>query len=236
MQWRDAVLASLHSYCVRHSTRVVERQQFISEQLPVIVTAVGSQGLTPHQTLSRILQELRDEGVLQFLERGYYLLLDAPIDVESEDLTDEAIDVALRANRLKLGKVETGDQVCRARRRKGQDRLRKLATEYYGSRCATCDITDLGLLIASHILGWAEAPEHRGDLTNVICLCRIHDALFERGYWSLDGEYGFVKRTSPHSQLIQLILDRMEPFHLPTAFPPSPEFLRAHRARFGLSG
>jgi hypothetical protein len=235
MQWRDAVLASLHSYCARHTTRVIERQQFISEELPVITEATDSHGLTPNQTLSRILQELRDYGLVQFLERGYYLLLDASIDVESEDLTDEALDLALQANRLKLGKIETDNQVCLARRRKGQNRLRKLVTELYGLRCATCDITDLELLIASHIVAWAEAPEHRGDLTNVICLCRIHDALFERGYWSLDDDLGLLKRPTPQSCLIQLILDRMEPFNLPAAFRPEPEFLRVHRVRSGLS-
>src|SRR5437879_2043194 len=126
MQWRDAVLASLHSYCTRHATRAVERQRFIGEELSVITAVTASPGLTPDQTLSRILQELRDEGLVQFLERGYYLLLDAPINVESEDLTDEAIDFAIRANKLRLGKVETDDKVCLARRRKGQDRLRKL--------------------------------------------------------------------------------------------------------------
>ncbi len=163
MQWRDAVLNSLRSFSIRNKTRSVERQQFIAEELPVIIGATSSQGLTPHQTLSRIFQELRDEGLIEFLERGHYLLLDAPIDVESEDLTDEAIDFALLASKLKLGKVETEDKMCLARRRKGQDRLRKLVTGFYGLRCAACDVTDSGLLIASHIVAWAEAPEHRGQ-------------------------------------------------------------------------
>ncbi len=129
MQWRDAVLASLHSYCGRHSTRVVERQQFLGEELPVIISTTVSRGITPDQTLGRILQELRDEGLVEFLERGRYLLLDAAIDVESEDLTDEALDLAIRANKLKLGQVETSTEICLARRRRGQQRLRQLVTE-----------------------------------------------------------------------------------------------------------
>jgi hypothetical protein len=235
MQWREAVIDSLRSYSARHTTRSIERQQFIAEELPVITTATASQGLTPHQTLSRILQELRDEGLIEFLERGHYLLLDTPIDVESEDLTDEAIDFALRASKLKLGKIETDDKVCLTRRRKGQARLRKLVTEYYGWRCATCDVTDSGFLIASHIVGWAEAPEHRGDLRNVICLCRIHDALFEHGYWSLDNNLAYIKRSSCNSHLIELILEKMEPFRLPNDFHPLPQFLQVHRVRSGFS-
>jgi HNH endonuclease len=233
MQWREAVLSSLHSYCVRHNTRSIERQQFIEEELPVIVNMTNSQGLTPDQTLSRNLQELGEEGVIQRLQRGQYLLLDTPIDVESEDLTDEEIDLALRVSKLKLGKIETDDKICFARRHKGQDRIRKLVTGFYGGRCASCDVTDPGLLIASHIATWAEAPEHRGDLRNVICLCRIHDALFESGYWSLDENLGYVKRTPSTSRLVQLVLENMEPFRLPDEFHPSPQFLQVHRARCG---
>ncbi len=101
--------------------------------------------------------------------------------------------------------------------------------ELYGSCCAVCDIADHGLLITSHIVGWAAGPEHRGDLTNVICLCRIHDALFERGYWSLDDGLGLFKRALPQSRLIQLLLDRMESFRSPAVFRPSASFLRIHR-------
>ncbi len=231
MQWRDAVLASLHSYCARHATRVVERQRFITEELQVITAATNSQGLTPEQTLSRNLQELRDSGTLQFLKSGHYLLLDSPLDVESEDLTDEALDLALRSSKLRFGKVETGEQLALTRRRKGQDRIRVLTRETYGSRCAVCDIADADLLIASHIVAWAEAVEHRGDLTNVICLCRIHDALFERGYWSLGDDFSLLKRPVPQSRFLSLVLDQTGPFRLPQAFPPSSQFLHAHRSR-----
>lgn len=235
MSWRETVLTSLHAHSARHQTRVVERQQFISEEMSVIVAGTGSAGLTPNQTLSRVFQELRNDGLLEFLERRSYLLLDKPIDVETEDLTDEALDWAIKANKLKIGTVETKDQVGLARRRRGQDRIRTLITQYYESRCAICDITDLGLLIASHIVAWAEAPEHRGDLTNVICLCRIHDALFERGYWSLDDNLGVLKRRSTQSRLIHLILDHMDSFRSPIAYQPMPQFLQIHRVHAGFS-
>jgi hypothetical protein len=235
MQWRDAVLASLRSYSARHQSRVVERQQFIAEELGDIAAATGSSGATPSQTLSRILQELRDAGLLEFLERGHYLLLDAPIDIEAEDLTDEAVDVALKANKLKLGNVETADQTMTARRRRGQDRLRRLVLSSYGVQCAVCDVTDLNLLIASHIVGWAEAPEHRGDLTNVICLCRIHDCLFERGYWSLDDGLRVLRQVPTTSAMLQLILEHTTSFRVPPAFGPASGFLQMHRIRSGFA-
>src|SRR5207253_8233060 len=99
MGWRDAVLSSLRSFRQRHGTRMITRQEFITEELPRIISATGSTGRTPQQTLSRILQELRDEGLVEFLGDGSYFLQDATIDIDEEDLTDEAIDHAIRARR-----------------------------------------------------------------------------------------------------------------------------------------
>jgi hypothetical protein len=234
VQWRDAVLNSLREFANRHRTRTVERQQFIAEELPSIASTTSSTGSTPSQTLSRVLQELRDSGYIQFLDRGYYLLLDQLIDVDFEELTDEALDFALQANKLRLGYVETDNQVCLARRRKGQSRLRKLVMEYYGRQCAACDVKDGRLLVASHIATWSDAPQHRGDLTNVICLCRVHDSLFEFGYWALDDDFHIIKARSNGSSLIQILLDNMMSFRLPTHFAPGTRFIQQHRAKANL--
>jgi hypothetical protein len=156
------------------------------------------------------------------------------INVEDVDLTNEEIDRALRANRLRIGIVPTGSEQALARRRKGQARIHDLTAENYLGRCAVCDVTDPALLIASHIVGWAEAPEHRGDLSNVICLCRMHDALFETGYWSLRDDWTLVKQGDITSKSIRHILEGMITFQLPEAFPPAPRFLSQHRERAGL--
>ena len=235
MKWRDAVLLSLHAFSARHRTRAVERQPFLTEELASIAAATGSVGATPEQTLSRNLQQLRDDGLLEFLGNGSYLLLDSPLDAEAEDLSDEALDYAIRAGRLKLGRVETEVRPAVARRRKGQDRLRSLTLEGYAGRCAVCDVSDLGLLIASHIVRWADAPEHRGELANVVCLCRFHDALFENGYWSLTDDLQLVKRASQSSRMVAAVLDAARTFRSPHSFPPDPEYARRHRARSGLS-
>jgi hypothetical protein len=79
VRWRDAVLLSLRSFCNRHQTRAIERQAFLAEELDIIAAATGTVGLTPEQTLSRNLQALRDEGLVQFLGNGSYLLLDSPL-------------------------------------------------------------------------------------------------------------------------------------------------------------
>lgn len=235
MNWRDAVLASLRRYCDRHGTRLILRESLLDDELGSIVDAAQSKGKTPGQTLSRVLQGLRDEGLVEFLKSGHYLLLEQPVDVDREDLPDDAIDAALKVDRLQLRDIETADQQIVARRRKGQDRIRALILSAYGSQCAVCDIAESRMLVASHIVGWAESPAHRGMLANVLCLCRIHDALFEGGYWSLGDDLEILRRNAVRSEMIGLILGRTERFREPTEFCPKPEFLRIHRTRFGFA-
>jgi hypothetical protein len=234
MRWKQAVLFSLQSYGGRHGTRIIDRSSFIAEELDRITSATTSKGATPAQTLSRVLQELRDDHVLEFVGPGKYLLLDAPFDVEYEDLPDEAIDHALRANRLRIGTVPTDTHESIARRRRGQQRLRALTIENYESCCAVCDISDRVLLVASHILGWAEAPMYRGNLANVICLCRVHDALFETGYWSLEDDLVLLKRGRVSSSTLRSILGAMTVFRRPLSHSPDRNFVKVHRERMRL--
>jgi hypothetical protein len=155
------------------------------------------------------------------------------INVEEKDLTDAEIDQAIRANRLQFGNIPTDTRPAVVRQRKGQDRLHKLTLENYGGHCAVCDVTDPRLLIASHVVAWSEAPEHRGDLSNVICLCRIHDALFEAGYWSLGDSLKLLKKEAVPSRTIRQLLDGMTSFRSPLNFPPAPRFIKRHRAKAG---
>jgi hypothetical protein len=59
----------------RSSDGSFTRDSLIRNELSKITAAVGSEGLTPEQTLSRVLQELRDEGFISFEEPGVYRLL-----------------------------------------------------------------------------------------------------------------------------------------------------------------
>lgn len=93
--------------------------------------------------------------------------------------------------------------------------------------------TDKALLVASHIVGWAESPEHRGDLSNVVCLCRAHDALFEAGYWSLGGDLKVLKKKNVASKTLRDLLGGMNSLRLPLEFPPAQQFLKRHRRKFG---
>ena len=60
-----------------------------------------------------------------------------------------------------------------------QDRFRKLLLNVYGRRCALCDTRYPNLLVASHIIPWAQDSKNRLNPRNGILLCRLHDAAYE---------------------------------------------------------
>ena len=66
--WKSAVSSALHRFSRRHGSLQVERSAFVAEELAAMVTETMSAGRTPAQTVSRVLQELRDEGKLYFSE------------------------------------------------------------------------------------------------------------------------------------------------------------------------
>ncbi|WP_157202531.1 HNH endonuclease [Calidithermus chliarophilus] len=233
MIWRDAVLDALRRYSARHSTRNINRQSLVDEELSQIVSVTGSAGETPTQTLSRVLQELRDDGFLYFLGNGNYLLANLPIHVEEEDLPDDALDFVIRDNKLMIGNYPTSDQQIIARRRRGQDRIRRATLENYDYRCAFCDVDEPVMLVAGHIARWADQVEGRGDLKNMICMCKFHDALFEGGYFSMTDDYRILKRPKGSSQTINLFLSQTTVFREPSAYPPASQYLLKHRARSG---
>jgi hypothetical protein len=75
VDWKSSVLASIMRLSKRKGTDVFTRQELIEEELNRVTDEVGSIGSTPAQTMSRVLQELREEGVISFESPGVYRLL-----------------------------------------------------------------------------------------------------------------------------------------------------------------
>lgn len=234
MSWKEAVIDALRRYSLRHGTQIIERQRLIKEELPQIIVDADAHGQTPKYTLSFYLQKIRDEDrLLEFIEPGRYILLDEPIAVEREDLPDAVLDRVILHDRLLIGTIPTGDEQAINRRRRGQERIRILTLLNYSGQCALCNVTDESFLVASHIVRWADEVNARGNLANVICLCRIHDALFEGGYISLADDLTVLTKSEVNSSFLQLILKMTEQFKMPEHHHPLPVFLRKHRERTG---
>ena len=175
--WRQAVLEALGRYSKRHVSTQVDRRKLLQEEQDRIVQRAKSVGKTPGQTISRVLQELRDEKLLFFSKSGCYVLNNATLDLAIEDAPLDVVENAVANGKLLLRDVKTSDRVGSSRVRQGVDVLRRATLANYQHRCALCDIQERSLLVTSHIARWADRPEARGLLSNTICFCSFHDRL-----------------------------------------------------------
>ena len=105
------------------------------------------------------------------------LLLDKPVQVDQPPL-----DIVREAR--------TGEQLRTVLNRVGQHEFSDLVRKNYGTQCCFpgCDVTERTFLRGSHIARWADTPELRGDVTNGLCLCLMHDQAFESGLFTIDLE------------------------------------------------
>ncbi len=129
LTWKNAVLLALQRYSARNSTVKVTREKFIKEEIKNIVANTGSLGKTPSQTVSRVLQELRDEKVLFFSKNsGEYILNNIKINVGTEDFLEDILENAIVNEKLIFQDVETSSAVVASRIRIGMEALRKKNT------------------------------------------------------------------------------------------------------------
>lgn len=77
MTWREAVEKAVFSYASTVPNGVFTREDFLAaEEHNIVQDCGGEAGKTPRQTISRVLQEMRDDGVLAFVDdRGTYQLI-----------------------------------------------------------------------------------------------------------------------------------------------------------------
>jgi putative restriction endonuclease len=74
--WSEVVEEAVRRHVASTGNQDFTRQELIDAELDRIVSETGSEGATPHMTLSRELQQLRDAGVIDFIDdRGTYRLV-----------------------------------------------------------------------------------------------------------------------------------------------------------------
>lgn len=165
-KWREAVWNAVQR---RARDGSVTRAELIEFELGQIVAEVGSKGQTPHQTLSRELQELRDAGVLLFDGDGRYRI--------ASGLAEKDVEEAIATEVWRLQKA-----------RRGQGAFRDRVMEYWSGACPLTGIQEPDLLRASHIVPWnrCEVEAERLNPDNGLLLSSLWDAAFDRGLVSFD--------------------------------------------------
>ncbi|MFK5923391.1 MAG: HNH endonuclease [Verrucomicrobiota bacterium] len=79
-----------------------------------------------------------------------------------------------------------------AKRRLHQSFFRRVVLGSYGSHCCITGNPVPALLRASHIIPWAQSEGHRLMPSNGLCLAATHDAAFDQGLITIDGDYRLV--------------------------------------------
>lgn len=131
----------------------------------------------------------------------------------------------------------TSETLRQVKQRIGQAQFSKAVKENYQYKCCfpDCCISDHRFLIGSHIARWVDNPDKRGNTSNGLCLCPIHDKAFENGYFSLDDDFCVVpsqKLEIKESEVFQVYIKPYSYRKINTAqIPPDKDSLREHRFR-----
>lgn len=117
--------------------------------------------------------------------------------------------------------------------RVGQDLFRRTVLTSYRHRCALTGLDDARLLNASHIVGWAEAPDQRMWPTNGLCLNALHDRAFDRHLISFDHDLRLlISPRLPDATRAALERGTTGRLAVPARFHPDPALLAQHREQF----
>lgn len=149
---------------------------------------------------------------------------DSPIEVQPESIT---------VLRVPDGPTESTASV---KVRRGQRYFRQAVLNAYNGRCAVTGLGVRDLLVASHIIPWNAAEQHRLDTQNGIALNALHDRAFDRGLITFDADLRLVcskvlKDHFAHATVAQHFQAyEGKPLAVPAeAAGPKAEFLAWHR-------
>ncbi|MCU0318713.1 MAG: HNH endonuclease [Flavobacteriales bacterium] len=122
--------------------------------------------------------------------------------------------------------------------RRGQRYFRQAVLNAYGGRCGITGLAVRELLIASHIVPWNQAEQHRLDPQNGISLNALHDKAFDRGLITFDTDLRLVLAPSLRDHFANATVAQSfktyegQPLTFPAeAAGPKPEFLEYHRTK-----
>jgi len=123
------------------------------------------------------------------------------------------LPVSPKTGRINLTSAESNDYAAENAKREVQVRLkqsvfRKRVLENFDYKCCLTGMGEEDLLVASHIIPWADQIEHRLNPGNGLCLSFIYDKLFDKGYFTIgiNGRVSLSPRIDKLSSSIRVLL------------------------------
>lgn len=133
---------------------------------------------------------------------------------------------------------EGEDKISLTKQRKGQDYFRRMILANYGGRCALTGIDIPQLLLASHIIPWADKSHKKDRLNpcNGICLSALYDKAFDQGLITISpDDYRVVLSSVLRENETKEYFDKHfgiivgKKLMMPSEYQPNREFLAYHR-------
>lgn len=162
-----------------------------------------------------------------------YIVESEAIYEKLKNLKKEQKDDSINFDERKLRNCTTKSVL--KKERVNQDFFRRMVLASYENKCCITDIPITELLVASHIIPWADDEENRLNPQNGLCLNAIHDKAFDKGLITFDDDYRIVLSSKilkydENDGVKQLLIfyDKAR-INLPTRFLPRQDFLDYHR-------
>lgn len=122
--------------------------------------------------------------------------------------------------------------------RRGQNYFRDAVINNFGGCCGVTGLSIRELLVASHILPWGGHEAERLNVRNGLCLSRLHDAAFDRGFISFAEDLRLILSPQLKREISQRAIAENfgayagEALQFPDdAALPEPLFLAEHRSK-----
>ena len=150
------------------------------------------------------------------------ILADYKHETIEEAFPELAFDLTNLQGEVKMRFVKT---------RVNQSVFRQMILKTYSNQCAISGINIPELLVAGHIVPWAENEQERLNPENGLCLSNLYDRAYEKGLICIDLNYKVLlsrrlKLEAP-KEFYQSFFGRFEnqPIQLPKSYHPKKEFL-----------
>jgi len=247
---RDELIVAFNLYCKTPFTRINAGNRAIRELASIIHRSPSAVALklANFARLDPALRERNISGMSHGSKAEAEIWSEFSQDWEGLAYQSESILAGYKSDSVEdsTGIAQEGlptegrerDALVRTRVNQRFFRLSVLAS--YDNRCCVTGISVSELLVASHIIPWAVAEEHRMNPRNGLCLNALHDMAFDKGLITITTDYRFrmatvLKKRSPETESFFWPYED-KAITLPQRFPPAIESIQYHNEHVFIDG
>lgn len=241
---QDEQLLALHLYCRTpfgklHKTNpdIIQLANIIGRTPSAVAlkaanfasfdTSIHQKGMSNASKADRVLWDAFMQNSTDIAEKAEALY-------ESRVINPEPVTPIYEIKEPKIPTGET-ETIREIKARRVQSFFRRTVLQSYNNRCAISGLAIPELLVASHIIPWAEDESRRADPTNGIALNALYDKAFDRHLISFDEDFGLVLspkiKQTQKNEMVQDYFLRYEgkKLDMPYRFYPDAQIIKIHR-------